>query len=276
MSVICTVYVSAVSFRPSFEASNVVKSVLIIPYLVPHPTESLRSCLDADKLNHKVTSWCAVVVSMYAILPVEYMLQPLVSNGREHDEELPVLQVAQSLHFTGIGAQDLAADFHRLWKYEDTASAHVTLPPSAQQVRHPIVAFRLLHSCNACHVVLAFEKVSCSTTESSTLSCLTMVAVQVGKQYKRVSYNLAHVGKGIETHAKAAEGACAPLRVVASGMHAGKRALEDRNELRAAIAEAQTVVQDKREKYRVFGPEVLATSSCSLSVVLGLDVNAFS
>lgn len=84
-------------------------------------------------------------------------------------------------------------------------------------------------------------------------------ATQVGKQYKRVSYNLAHVGKGIETHAKAAEGACAPLRVVASGMHAGKRALEDRNELRAAIAEAQTAVQEKREKYRVFGPEV-----CSL------------
>jgi hypothetical protein len=45
------------------------------------------------------------------------------------------VQVAQSLHFMGIGAQDLAADFHRLWKYEDTASAHVTLPPSAQQVR---------------------------------------------------------------------------------------------------------------------------------------------
>lgn len=45
-----------------------------------------------------------------------------------------VVQVAQTLHFTGIGAQDLAADFHRLWKYEDQASAHVTLPASAQKV----------------------------------------------------------------------------------------------------------------------------------------------
>ena len=80
----------------------------------------------------------------------------------------------------------------------------------------------------------------------------------MGTQYKRVSYNIAHVGKGIETHAKSAEAAFSPLRVVASGMHAGKRALEDRNELRAAIAEAQTAVQEKREKYRVFGPEVLS------------------
>jgi hypothetical protein len=100
--------------------------------------------------------------------------------------------------------------------------------------------------------------------------------LQVGKQYKRVSYNTAHIGKGIETHAKAAEVACAPLRVVASAMHAGKRALEDRNELRAAIAEAQNAVQEKREKYRVFGPEVrlnsfcvgYTTSACILNVFL--------
>ena len=56
------------------------------------------------------------------------------------------MQVARSLHFTGIGAQDLAADFHRLWKYEEAASVHVNLPASAQQVRSRSF---LKHACVA-------------------------------------------------------------------------------------------------------------------------------
>lgn len=103
-----------------------------------------------------------------------------------------------------------------------------------------------------------------STTRRNSYS-LEHESLQVGTQYKRVSYNVAHVGKGIETHAKSAEAAFSPLRVVASGMHAGKRALEDRNELRAGIAEAQTAVQEKREKYRVFGPEVCFLHTCLCS-----------
>lgn len=80
--------------------------------------------------------------------------------------------------------------------------------------------------------------------------------LQVISYQKRLSYAAAHVGKGTEAFAKAGDAAAAPLKIVASGLHAGRRALDDRCVLRAAIAETQGVVQGRRERYRLHNTEV--------------------
>lgn len=76
------------------------------------------------------------------------------------------MQVAQSLHFAGIGAQDLAADFHRLWKYEEAARVHVNLPASAQQVRSRSF---LKHACVAIVLLSVLEVYKCANVLSYCL-----------------------------------------------------------------------------------------------------------
>lgn len=80
--------------------------------------------------------------------------------------------------------------------------------------------------------------------------------LQVISHQKRLSYAAAHVGKGTEAFAKAGDAAAAPLKVVASGLHAGRRALDDRCVLRAAIADTQHSLQGRRERYRLHNTEV--------------------
>lgn len=82
--------------------------------------------------------------------------------------------------------------------------------------------------------------------------------MQVISHQKRLSYAAAHVGKGTEAFAKVGDVAAAPLKVVASGLHAGRRALDDRYVLRAAIADTQHALQGRRERYRVHNTEVLS------------------
>lgn len=55
-------------------------------------------------------------------------------------------QAAHALHCAGLAGQALAAELHRLWAYEEKASQHVKLPPSARDVRPRTPCFGFSHA----------------------------------------------------------------------------------------------------------------------------------